>query len=374
MNNSNSQLYKFLRSKSFDKRKSVFDFGRTLSSVSEELLPSASQRADKTEDNGAAAEQAYEEKLRLMEKSQNKRLAQISENTEKEFTRLGKQIQNGDTQNLELSESLRNAIERLSANRQGQSGQQSSEEAPAEGEDISGSTAEAQPEEAESDYEDGLLDPDDYSAATSATVAKTEEGTAEKTDTATTAVQKAAKKVVAIGDDIKIGENSYKITNTFGLRSGKNSVPGRSQEEHSRGMDIQGYSADGKTKNLPIALTDGEIVGITRHGDGSVIRPEKGKAGGYIMDIKMADGRIMKYMHLGKDVWENKAQLMNKKIKRGDILYQGDYSVGSGSQTGPHIKVSVTSVDSEGKQLRDYTDPRNDPKTYALYGNYVEEY
>lgn len=368
MNNTNSQSYKALRTKSFDKRKSVFDFGRVISAITEELLPATTQRAAKTEDNGSAAEQAYEEKLRLVEKAQNKRLAQISEKTEKEFGRLGKQVQRGDSQNLELSESLREAIGRLAANKQTGQMKRSSEDTIVEEEDIS---EQPQAGAENTTYEDGLIEPDEYTATADTSV---KEVPVERPTSISSAVTKAAKKAISIGDKIAIGANSYTITNLFGLRSGKNSVPGRSQEEHSRGMDLVGNTADGKTSNLPIALTDGEVVGITRHGSGEAIRPEQGKAGGYIMDIKMADGKIMKYMHLGKDVWDNKAKLMNKMIKRGDILYDGDYSVGSGSQTGPHIKVSITSLDSDGNQLRDYSEPRNDPKTYALYGSYVEEY
>lgn len=367
MNNGNSNTYKFLRSKSLNKRKTTYDFDRTLSAVSEELLPAtASNKRDNTAENTQeAAENAYEEKMRLMEKAQNKKLAQVSENSEREFERLGKQIQRGDSQNLELSESLRNAIERIASNKQRQAEGESSEEPQEEEQGI-----EDQPEPGTESYEDALLDPEDYDAP--APVQATAASTEEKSSTLPIGTR-IAKKAVSIGDAIKVGQHIYNVTNTFGIRSGKNSVAGR-EGQHSKGMDLVGYSSDGKVSNLPIALTDGEIVGINLHGNGSVIRPENGKAGGYIMDVKMADGKIMKYMHLGKDVWDNKAKLLNKKIKRGDILYDGDYSKGSGSQTGPHIKVSITSVDSSNNQLRDYDAPENDPKTYALYGSYVEEY
>jgi hypothetical protein len=40
--------------------------------------------------------------------------------------------------------------------------------------------------------------------------------------------------------------NIYKVTNTFGIRSGANAVPGRGH--HSKGMDMVGYSRDGKTE------------------------------------------------------------------------------------------------------------------------------
>jgi hypothetical protein len=38
-----------------------------------------------------------------------------------------------------------------------------------------------------------------------------------------------------------------------------------------------------------------------------------------------------------------------------------------------HIKVSISSIGADGKDLRDFDNPLNDPKPYLLYG-YVEEY
>jgi hypothetical protein len=44
---------------------------------------------------------------------------------------------------------------------------------------------------------------------------------------------------------VNVGNNIYKVTNTFGIRSGANAVPGR-EGHHSKGMDMVGYSRDGK--------------------------------------------------------------------------------------------------------------------------------
>jgi hypothetical protein len=54
---------------------------------------------------------------------------------------------------------------------------------------------------------------------------------------------------------VNVGNNIYKVTNTFGIRSGANAVPGR-EGHHSKGMDMVGYSRDGKASNLPIVLTE----------------------------------------------------------------------------------------------------------------------
>jgi hypothetical protein len=49
-----------------------------------------------------------------MEKAQEKDFLEMGQNSEKELDRMSKQIQSGDEQNLELSESLRAAIEKPS--------------------------------------------------------------------------------------------------------------------------------------------------------------------------------------------------------------------------------------------------------------------
>jgi hypothetical protein len=54
--------------------------------------------------------------------------------------------------------------------------------------------------------------------------------------------------------------------------------------------------------------------------------------------------------------------------KRGDLIHEASSYRGSGSQTGPHIKVSISSIGADGKDLWIL----NDPKPYLLYGKYVE--
>lgn len=356
----NLSSYKFLKAKSFSKKRSVFDFDRTMEGLSQTLLPgqeSSAREADSRDSQMEDMASEYDKKLQLIEKSQDKRMGEMSEASQNEIKRLSTQIQKGDEQNLELSESLKEAIERLSSRKQQENGgekssQEEEEEAPSQ-------------QTQQAAYDDGMEMPT-YSAPGVAEVAAE--------DTKPTAVQRVAKKAVNIDDVIAVGENKYRITNLFGQRSGKNAVSGVSSSEHSRGLDLVGYSKDGKVSNLPIALTDGEILSINVQGSGDPIHPKTGRAAGYYMNVKMADGKVMKYMHLGEDAWNNKAKLVGKKISRGDLLYEGDYSRGSGSQTSPHIKVSITSLDDAGKELRNFSDPENDPTPYALYGNYVEQY
>jgi hypothetical protein len=368
MNNPNAQSYKALIAKSVNKRRASYDFDRILSNVTQELLPSLSPNRSAAADNNRAelekATETYDKRLNQLEKEQSRRMGELGKNSEREFSRLNKQVQNGDEKNLELSESLRAAIERLAQSKQG-GGAEQAEEQPLEEETPGQSAA------SEVSLEDMFADPD---AMINPNAMPAPVPTA-----TTTTVSKAAKKVINIGDSIPVGDFVYKVTNLFGPRSGSNAVPGRADGEHSNGMDMVGFSADGKQSNLPISLTDGEIVGINLQGSGDPIRPEQGKAGGYIMSVKTPDAnapgkfKIIRYMHLDKSVWEQKAKLMNTPVKRGQLLIQGSGSAGSGSQTGPHVKVSISNLDEKGNDLRDYSNPQNDPKTYALYGNYVEE-
>jgi DNA anti-recombination protein RmuC len=84
--------------------------------VSEELRPAAvANRAANASNNTPDTDQLaanYDEKLKQMEKAQGKRFFEMGQNSEKELDRMSKQIQSGDEQNLELSESLRAAIEK----------------------------------------------------------------------------------------------------------------------------------------------------------------------------------------------------------------------------------------------------------------------
>lgn len=180
-------------------------------------------------------------------------------------------------------------------------------------------------------------------------------------------VTNTVKKIQAkIGEYVGVGSHKYKVTNIFGKRSGDNTVPGR-EGKHSRGIDVVGTDAQGRNTNIPIAIADGVIKDITLDGSGEAISPTEGSAGGYIMDVQLPNGKVMRYMHLGKDVMLDREHLVGKSIKRGDVLHNRDNSKGSGSQTGPHTKISITSVGEDGKYLRDYDNEENDPTPY-LFG------
>jgi hypothetical protein len=77
MDNLNSQSYRSLKAKSYNKRKSNYDFDRSMDGVSEELRPAAvANRAANASNNTPDTDQLaanYDEKLKQMEKAQGKR-------------------------------------------------------------------------------------------------------------------------------------------------------------------------------------------------------------------------------------------------------------------------------------------------------------
>lgn len=356
----NKAKYRTLRAKVYSSKQRLQTFDQTINNVMNSLLP----RQPQTQEKGNNAQNSPDytkqiNKLSAKLSESEKRNQQSSNAYKKQVNQLDKKVQAGDEQNLELSQSLKKAIDRIYADKNRQAAAAKQGNNP---------SASAEQQAGQSEYGQGL-----EAAATPAVSVSTEDGTDTTTKDGTTTedstVDKVIKKTISIGEYFKVGKYKYRVTNTFGIREGINAVAGR-EGTHSGGLDLVGYDEAGNKANLPISLTDGKIVSIIRDGDGSVMDPTQGVAGGYTMRILMGDGKIMTYMHLGEDVWKNKASLINTTVKRGDLLYEGDYSIGSGSQTAPHIKVRVSSLD-RGKIVKDHTLEENDPTNYILDGKFV---
>jgi hypothetical protein len=91
------------KAKSYNKRKSNYDFDRSMDGVSEELRPAAvANRAANLQTIPDTDQLAanYDEKLKQMEKAKEKKILEMGQNSEKELDRMSKQIQSGDEQNL----------------------------------------------------------------------------------------------------------------------------------------------------------------------------------------------------------------------------------------------------------------------------------
>ena len=172
-------------------------------------------------------------------------------------------------------------------------------------------------------------------------------------------------KKLNLGEIIRVGgSNHIKITNLFGIRTGQNSVPGR-EGKHSKGVDYVGFSEDG-TSNVPIVVADGTIIAIGLDGDGKAISPTRGAALGYYADVKVetASGpKVFRYGHLGPSLMKNKESLLNKPVVKGEALYPKppEGYVSTGSITGPHVKLQVSSLNGS-TMAKDFEN--NDPSDY----------
>lgn len=172
-------------------------------------------------------------------------------------------------------------------------------------------------------------------------------------------------KKLNLGEIIRVGgSNHIKITNLFGIRTGQNSVPGR-EGKHSKGVDYVGFSEDG-TSNVPIVVADGTIIDIGLDGDGKAISPTRGAALGYYADVKVetASGpKVFRYGHLGPSLMKNKEALLNKTVVKGEALYPKppEGYVSTGSITGPHVKLQVSSLNGS-TMAKDFEN--NDPSDY----------
>ena len=347
---------KALKKKSYEQKKSVYDLDSALSNITRNLFPRSQEQPE--EEKQEAID--YSDKISELEKKLADTKSSNSEDadyrdreTQKSLNQLRKaltgQLESLGESTMENDKALQEAINKASDRR----------------------AQEQEPDKEEKDASESTDTPERDAYGPHNNYGRALEKVA--TDANTAAVDSkttnnAVKSITAkIGEFVDLGGFKYKVTNLFGIRSGENTVPGR-EGKHSRGIDVVGTDAQGRSTNMPIAIADGVIKNITLDGSGEAYHPTKGSpSGGYIMDVQLPNGKVMRYMHLGKDVMLNKDRLIGKNIKRGDILHPGDNSKGSGSQTGPHTKISITSVDKKGNYLLDYDNTENDPTPY-LFG------
>lgn len=135
-------------------------------------------------------------------------------------------------------------------------------------------------------------------------------------------------------ETVKIGDTKVTITDPYAVRT----FEGR-EGEHSTGIDIKTSTGNA------IALSDGVIESVRLQGNGDVIKPTDGSAAGYYVTVKNSDGSRTQYMHLDPMNDSDMKKLTGKKLKRGETIW--GYLTGSGSMTGPHIKVRHYGEDTE---------------------------
>jgi predicted chitinase len=125
---------------------------------------------------------------------------------------------------------------------------------------------------------------------------------------------------------VEVGDTKVTVTDPYAVRTMESR-----EGKHSTGIDIKTSTGNA------IALSDGVIESVKLQGNGDVISPSEGAAAGYYVTVKNDDGSRTQYMHLDPMNDTDIKSLEGKKLKRGETIW--GYLTGSGSITGPHIKV-----------------------------------
>jgi hypothetical protein len=344
--------YKRLQSRVRSNKKRSYNFDDTLARVTQSLWP---QRKGAPSSSGGSAaldeiQANFNNRLALMDKENAKRLESVRQENEANTAATKEQADKESRKNLGINKGLHKAIQRLYADKQREAQSASQPATPTE--------ATEQDITSELSYTPPTITPAENTTEEPITGIVTEGET----------VKSVVKAVLDIGQKVPIGNNSYRITNLFGPRTGKNAVKGRGPG-HSRGVDVVTHDAAGKKTNAPIAIADGVIKSISLEGTGKSINTTSGTSGGYVMNVELPNGKIVRYMHLSPDIEAQRSSLIGKPIKRGEVLFEGDHSIGSGSGTNNHTKISISNMDEQGNLLKDHDNPENDPTPYILYGN-----
>jgi hypothetical protein len=340
--------YKRLKSKVLSSRKRSYDFDDVLSRVTQSLLPKQQRRSGpSSQGNTNAMQEDFNKRLALMDSKNAKNLRAIKEGNEASTKELREQAALESKRNSGISRELHAAIQKLYASKQQGSQSQPTSQPIEEGTSTSENSLSYTAPKVKS-FEDVEKPP---------TTGLIKEGET------FSVVPEVIKEALEIGQKVNVGDYTYRVTNLFGPRTGKNAVKGRGPG-HSRGVDVVTHGANGEITNEPIAVADGIIKSISLHGDGSNTGTEESTTGGYTMNVLMDDGKIMRYMHLSPDIEKQYSKLIGTRVKRGQVLFEGDHSLWSGSGTANHSKLILDSSDSEGNIIGDY----NDPTPYILYG------
>ena len=133
----------------------------------------------------------------------------------------------------------------------------------------------------------------------------------------------------------------YRITSPYGIRT----RPNTNRKEFTSGIDL--VSKDNSVR----PLQNGTIINIGVQGDGrpGFKDPSKYKELGYYIDMQGDDGLFYRFGHV--DPIKNKDEFIGRKVQAGEPLWS--YAKGSGSGTGPHMKMYV----SEDSSFRKKIDP-----------------
>jgi hypothetical protein len=130
---------------------------------------------------------------------------------------------------------------------------------------------------------------------------------------------------------IEIGETVLSISEPYQIRKW-----GARKDQHSTGIDVI------PSTDYMVALQEGRIIEVDNAPERAKVEaPVFNKSGsaGHSIKVQNIDGTITHYMHFDPISEETKKNLLNKVVHRGDNLHT--WRTGSGSMTGPHVKVRV---------------------------------
>jgi len=362
MSKANKSSYKRLKAKSRARTSKKRDFNQRFNSTLNKLFPKTAPapKQDKNYDKLINdLETKYADKLARQQQQQQQIEEQAANSRDKNsnvISNLSQQVEQGNKRFEGLSQGVQQALDKIYADKaKEQQAVQATRRQP---------TTEAQQNTSFPSLEDL-----ESTVATKKTT-PSEETKETKETKETTPSETIVKKILNIGDSIDIGNGfTYRATNLYGPRTGANSVPGRKDGEHSRGVDLVSHDAQGNKSNLPIAIAEGTIVNVWRQGSGLPINTRQGKAAGHVVDVLSPNGKIISYAHLGPYIYENKDKFIGNKIQRGDVIVNDNRMSGSG--TAPHIKVFMSDSKKNGVSKRNYTDPGNDPTQLILNNSYL---
>lgn len=371
MSRANKSSYKWLKARGQAKKAKKREFDQRFNSVLNKLFPRTSPTQNQDSKN-------YDQLIKNLEDNYNQKLAQANKQNQAQLNNQQKrtsamadsfnqQLEAQNAKYTQLSEGVQKAFDNIMAKKKAETSPEQAKQAETP------ASSQISDSQGLQDFDlQGLIDPiksttsEEKTEESATSEAPAKENAETKSDSVTDTV---IKNTLAIGDSVSLGKYSYKATNLYGLREGKNAVAGRKVGSHSKGVDVVTHDSEGKKVNLPVSISDGVISSIRLQGSGKAISTVQGSQAGYMIDVVQPNGKMITYAHVSPKVADRASELVGRKVRRGDLLF--DQPGFSGSGTAPHIKIFVSDTDKKGVSKRNYTEEGNDPTNLILTGKHL---
>jgi murein DD-endopeptidase MepM/ murein hydrolase activator NlpD len=146
-----------------------------------------------------------------------------------------------------------------------------------------------------------------------------------------TMIPRPVKKPYEVPNTHTAGLDKMTITDPYAIRR---NFYGR-KDAHSTGIDYT--TASGYAVNVD----DGVIMAVGLQGSGLAVTPNNKPAAGYYVIIKHDNGLYSMQMHLDKDIYEKKDELVGKRLRKGERIWTYRRLNGSGTMSRPHTKLRI---------------------------------